>query len=141
MAQRSRLPANTAIQGDSVWRYLDQDTFRKHVVDLQRVSNQVPADPIIHSATEWQLKHPDQKKEDYLLPFGVEQRIADDLAFVAAAKEGHREITAVALEEREEPDGLTVRLSANEWISQDVVNTLTIVFDLLVQCASKSNPS
>lgn len=140
MAGRSRLPVSTAGKEQSVWRDLDQDTFRRHIIDLQRASNEVPADPMVHSATDWQANHSIKNKQERILPFEVEQQIADDIAFVAATEEGHKEISAVTLEEQVEPDGLVVRLAANEVISKGIQTALEAMFDLLKRCAVGSNP-
>ena len=138
MAQQTRLPVKTASRKDSIWRDLHQDTFRRHIVDLQLASNEVPADPIEHSANEWKAKHCSGRSKERVLLFEAEQQIADDIAFVAAVQEGHKEISAVTLEEQTEPCGLTIRLAANEGLSRDVKDALSAIFDLLNQCANKS---
>ena len=139
MSEFSRLPLNTASKKQSIWRYIDQDVLRSNIVNLQRASKQVPADPLVHSAERWLASRATDVIRLYLLPFEIEQRIADDLAFMAAAEEGHKDISAVTLEEAGEPRRLIVHLATNEGCSQRVKETLHAVFGLLSRCASRSN--
>lgn len=138
MLSIEQLPVDTASQGNSVWQEVGWDPFRKHVVNLQRASHEVPGDPRVHSATEWQAKHADDIDIKRFLPFDVEQRLADDIAFLAAAEEGPKEVSAVALEEQTQCQGLVVRLAANGLIRWGVKGTLRAMFDLLNKCASRS---
>ena len=57
MLGQVRLPVATANAQQSVWRNLDQDDFRRRIVNLQRASNEVPADPLVYSAADWQAAH------------------------------------------------------------------------------------
>ena len=135
------LPVNTAPTLDSVWRYLPRDNFRRNVVALQRVSNEVPGDPVVHSRDEWsepRIRHDDP---NYVLPFSIEQRLADDFAFLAAAEEGVKTVSAVGLEQDVEHHGMIVRLVANDTIPPDVPKTFHLMFDLLIKCARKSGYS
>ena len=132
-----QLPVDTASQRNSIWREVGWDTFRKHIVSLQRATNEVPGDPKVHSASEWQAEHANDVGINRLLPFSVEQRLADDLAFVAAAEEGPMEVSAVVLEEQTQHGGLLVRLAANGLIPRGVRDTLRAMFNLLNKCASR----
>lgn len=138
MPSIEKLAVDTASHNNSIWRDVGWDTFRKHIVTLQRASNEVPTDPKVHSAIQWQAEHADDIDIKRLLPFDVEQRLADDIAFLAAAEEGPLEISAVALEEQKQQEGLVVRLAANGWIPCGVRDTLRAMFNLLNKCASRS---
>ena len=138
MLRIEKLPVDTASQRNSIWREVGWDTFRKHIVSLQRATNEVPGDPRVHSASEWQVEHTDDVAIKRLLPFSVEQRLADDIAFVAAAEEGPMEVSAVVLEEQTQHEGLIVRLAANGLIPRDVRDTLRAMFKLLNKCAGRS---
>jgi len=139
MTEQGRLPVNTAINKEqSIWRDVERDFFRRHIVDLQRAADEVPSDPIVHSASHWLASHTKENDEKRILPFHVEQRLADDLAFLAAAEEGPKEVSAVALEEQYGPRGLIVLLAANERIPPGVEDAMKGMFDLLSQCASRS---
>lgn len=138
MLRIEKLPVDTASQSNSIWREVGWDTFRKHMVSLQRATNEVPGDPKVHSASEWQAEHADNVAIKRLLPFSVEQRLADDIAFVAAAEEGPMEVSAVVLEEQTQREGLVVRLAANGLIPRGVRDTLIAMFSLLNKCAGRS---
>ncbi len=132
------LPADTAPILDSVWRYLPRDDFRKNLVALQRVSNEVPGDPAVHLRNNWSEPRIRYDDQNYVLPFSIEQRLADDFAFLAAAEEGVKAVSAVGLEQDVEHHGMTIRLAANDTIPPDVPKIFSIMFDLLVKCAGKS---
>lgn len=132
------LRVNTSSPGKSIWRGLNRDQFRTNVVTLQRASNEIPCDPKIHTRNEWhnpRIRHDDPS---YVLPFEVEQRLADDFAFIAAAKEGVKAVSAVALEESLDPAGLTIRLAANQTLPERVPDTFKMIFNLLRKCAQTS---
>ena len=133
-----RLAVNTAHDDQSIWQGLGRDTFRRHIIDLQQASNEVPSDPVVYSAGEWLATHTTGNGLGYSLPMDVEQRLADDLAFIAAAEEGPKEVSAVALEEQINPPGLLILLAANEKFPNGVVDMLKACFRLLSQCASRS---
>lgn len=129
---------NTATARASIWRGLSQATFRNDISTLQQDSNEVPCDPKVHTREEWRNPRIRQDDPSRILPFQVEQRLADDFAFLAAADEGVKAVSAVALEESVDPAGLVVRLAANETVPKGVPDTFKAMFDLLRQCASKS---
>ena len=133
-----RLAVNTARYDQSIWQGIGRDTFRKHIISLQQASDEVPSDPVVYSASEWLATHGMGNGLAYSLPMDVEQRLADDLAFIAAAEEGPKEVSAVALEEQVDPPGLLVLLAANEKFPIGVEDMLKACFRLLSQCASRS---
>lgn len=128
------LPVQTASAKQSIWHGQGLANFRKHVVALQRVSNKIPADPQEHSANLW-ISQTSTTEARNVLPFDVEQRIADDLAFIAAAEEGVKAISAVALEAHVSGHGLIVRLAANQVIPNTVPGAFGHIFELLSRCA------
>lgn len=132
------LSVNTSSIGKSIWGDLGFDRFRTNTVALQQASNEVPGDPKVHTRNEWRnprIRHDDPS---YILPFEVEQRLADDFAFIAAAEEGVKAISAVALEESLGPAGLTIRLAANESVPECVPDIFKKIFNLLGRCARRS---
>ena len=133
-----RLAVNTASDDQSIWQGVDRDTFRRHIIGLQQASNEVPSDPVVYSASEWLATHGTANGLGYSLPMDVEQRLADDLAFIAAAEEGPKEVSAVALEEQINPPGLLILLASNEKFPNGVEDMLKACFRLLSQCASRS---
>lgn len=140
MSNGKLLPVRTASANQSIWRGTNLDTFRTNVVTLQHASSKVPSDPEDHSAGLWLAQRTDAVNSVHLLPFDVEQRVADDLAFIAAAEEGVKSVSAVALEQHVGAVGLTIRLAANETIPKNVPSSFRRLFDLMAQCATDRSP-
>ena len=140
MSSGKLLPVRTASAKQSIWRGTNVDNFRTNVVALQRASNKVPSDPEDHSASLWLAQRTNAVDAVHVLPFDVEQRVADDLAFIAAAEEGVKSVSAVALEEHVGEAGLTIRLAANEIIPNNVPSIFRRLFDLMGQCATDRSP-
>ena len=129
-----KVPVNTAAPGDSIWRDIDQARFRKQIDDLKH-KNEVPGAPNIHNFKTWRKRRDEPPR---LLPLEVEERIANDIAFLAAARKDVKSVSAVALEEANDSGGVTVRLAANEVIEAPVIGALGSIFSLLQDCAGKS---
>ena len=130
------MEVSTASVEDSIWRGLHQATFRRNVVALQRASKEVPSAPVLHHRTDWHNPRIRSDDPERALPFEVEQRLADDFAFLAAAAEGVKAVSAVGLEEGYNHDGLVLRLAANQTIPANVPHMFAIIFDLLSSCAT-----
>ncbi|KAL9604450.1 MAG: hypothetical protein Q9179_001839 [Wetmoreana sp. 5 TL-2023] len=127
------LPASvkTASREDSIWKKLSEDEFRKNIVSLAQASNSVPADARDYSLTDWESRHPNDSNAQRRLSLDDERRIADDLAYIAASREGGEAVSAVTLEEQVKSPGLTVRLAANRSIPKQVPEQLKAVFRFL----------
>jgi hypothetical protein len=129
----SRLQTQTANPESSIWLHLPENTFRQHLVDLEKITNAVPVEP---QTFPLEL-HNHGSKDNYTLPLSVEQRIADDFAFLAAIEEGAQSVAAVCLEEHLQPTRLTVRfaaldLSLNDQVKEAleaITSTLSTVFE------------
>lgn len=83
---------------------------------------------------DWERGH---THPGHQLPLGVEQRIADDLAFIAAAEEGVEAVAAASLEELVDGKGLRVRLAMNAGVPMKTREVLRSMFDTLSTCASQ----
>lgn len=105
------------------------------MVALEKASGEVPSDPKVHSAQEWPEITSQQNNCKYLLPFPVEQRLADDFAFVAAAKEDPKAVSAATVQERSDGLGSIVRLAANDGVLPEVEDTFRAMLELLASCA------
>lgn len=132
------LAVNTATGQKSIWRDPNYDQFRTKVVALERASKGVPCDRKFHQRKEWHNSRICNDDSSRLLPFEVEQQVADDFAFLAAAEEGAKGVSAVGLEESINPLGLVIRLAANDLVPRKVEDTFKVIFDLLHRCAIKS---
>ena len=131
------LDPRTASDAQSIWHDVPEDEFRRQIVALQYKLGELPADPKIHSTAVWQKKAARYDTCHRLLPFTVEHRLADDLAFIAAAKEDAKAISAAAVEEASNGSGLIIRLAANDGVLPEVADTFRAICHLLSRCASK----
>ena len=135
MLPATRLPLKTASAANSIWRHSNEDDFRTRVVALEKASGEVPGDPKVHSAQEWPEIISQQSDTKYQLPFLVEQRLADDLAFIAAAKEDPKAVSAATVQERSDGLGSLIRLAANDGVLPEVEDTFRAMLELLASCA------
>ncbi|KAI5244030.1 hypothetical protein E4T43_03973 [Aureobasidium subglaciale] len=124
----SRLQIQTASPKHSIWHEISEDTFRQHLVDLEKCTNAVPIGPQTFSIVS------EKSADDYTLPLNVEQQLADDLAFLAAIEEGAQSVAAVCLEEHHQPvrfAALDLSLSDEVKIAlRSVIKTLGITSSL-----------
>ena len=127
----------TASAAQSIWHDVSEDEFRRQIVALHSKLGELPADPKTHSAAVWQRRAVNFDSRHRLLPFPVEHRLADDLAFVAAAKEDPKAVSAAVLQESTNGSGLTIRLAANDGVLPEVADTLRTMCHTLSSCAGK----
>lgn len=124
----SRLQTKTADQESSIWKFLPEDTFRQHLVELEKCTNAVPIQPQTFALDSQNLT----TRESYTLPLETEQHIADDFAFLAAIEEGAQSVAAVCLEQHLEPPRLFVRFAALDLsLSDEVKDALNSITKLL----------
>ncbi|KAL8729712.1 MAG: hypothetical protein Q9166_004540 [cf. Caloplaca sp. 2 TL-2023] len=121
----------TASEEDSIWRGLGEDSFRRNFVALAKRTDSVPVNPKTYSWKQRQISHPEAINEQHILSVQDEQRLADDIAYLAASREGVEAVTAVALEERAQPTSLVIRLAANASIPDDVLVQVDTILGLL----------
>ena len=138
MSNTVRLPVRTASKKQSIWRDLKEETLRKHMVALEKASSEVPEDPKVHSLALWQQQHHRPNDTIRVLPLVIEQRIADDFAFLAASEDNVKAVSAVALEQRNDGQGMLVRIAANDHLPVQTAEALRGIFDELGECASRS---
>ena len=107
------------------------------MVALEKASGEVPSNPKVHSAEEWPESTSQQDNCKRLLPFLVEQRLADDFAFVAAAKEDPKAVSAATIQERSDGLGSIICLAANDGVRPEVEDTFRAMLQLLANCARR----
>ena len=137
MSLPSPLTVSDAPAKLSIWRDIDEKTFRKNVATLRDASDGKPGDPRVYSQNDWQGRVRNEDVNVYKLPFDVEQRIADDLAFLIATKGEAKTVSAAALEQNSNSEGLTVRLSTNNGVSHSAAALLKSIFQVIERCATK----
>jgi hypothetical protein len=125
------LSPQTAQPGHSVWDGVKRETFETHADALCR-TGLVP-EPCHTLEQDW----PEKRRED-LLPFGIEQQLSDDFAFISACEYGVGYVTVATIAPAAGgAGGLTLRLAANEGISDRVIVAITGVLEVLKRCATK----
>ena len=129
-------PARTSGKDCSIWKPLNENTFRKHIMQLCSISKDVPVDPHMHTKEARRKRSERTELEDASIPFTVEMQVADDFAFLAAATEGAHSVSAAAIETVEDPKGLIIRLAANNGVASPVKQALTEMLDSLQLCGS-----
>lgn len=137
MSSPEPLPVSTASNERSIWRHTDQYNFRKHIVDLQQACNKTPGDPKVHVHEDWHGRQPPGNEDGRILPFQVEERLSNDLAFLVANQKDAETVSAVALEEIVEPSGLITRLAVNGAVKEGVLDALRAIFCILEKCAQR----
>jgi hypothetical protein len=125
---------STASPSRSIWLDLNENTFRRHLVTLEECTNAIPIHPQVFAIEDWL---PMTTGDNHILPIGIEQRVANDFAWLVAVAEGAQSVAAVCIEEHIEPAGLKLRFAALDVsIDNDVQSTLQIIFDILAKAAS-----
>ena len=133
----ARLDPRSASAAQSIWHDVSEDEFRRHIVALDRKLGEVPADPKIHSVAVWQKRAAHYDSHHRLLAFPDEHRLADDLAFIAAAKEDPKAVSAAAVEESLNGSGLIIHLAVNDGVLPEVADTFRTICRILSRCASQ----
>ena len=133
------IPVNTATAKQSIWRDVNQGAFRKRVDDLKR-KTKTPGEASVHTYQAKPEGKASSNTKIRVLPFNVEERVANDIAFLAAAQKDVVAVSAVALEESIDSHRLTLRLAANGPIQPSVADGLRSLLELLQACAAKRMP-
>lgn len=113
----------------SIWDGIDRHAFECELDALHR-TRFVPEPQILEKE-----KLPRSRKTGFL-EFGVEMQLADDIAFISAYDYGVEYVTAATVENAE-PDGLTIRLAANEGVCKKVQDAWEQLIPLLKNCSAK----
>jgi hypothetical protein len=100
-----------AQSGNSIWRDVPEDIFRRHLVELEERTNAVPTESETFSAEAWQSTRGSFANE-HVLTLAVERQLADDFALLAAVEEGAQSVAAACIEERSDGQGMVVRFAA-----------------------------
>ena len=128
----TRLDCRTSDPDSSIWVDPSEDTFRRHLVQLEECTNAVPVDPQVFPLQE------DSNVSPHTLPLALEQQLADDLDFLAAIEEGAQSVAAVCLEEHAK--GLTIRFAALDLVlSGEVKNALEHIIHVMSLSAHASD--
>lgn len=151
-----RREVRTRPASSSIWQTpLTEEAFRTTAVDLAIAAHECPVDADIGlqsplsdisvlDSTSVTLNE-DASKSHHVLPFAVEHRLANDFALIAATQEAVFSVTAGCIEEHLGVDGhlegLTIRLAANEGISEPLKASLLDIWADLESRAPESDLS
>ena len=126
----------TSSPDQSIWRMVAEKDFREHLVALEERTNAVPVDVETFQASACYTGNIDDTP--LRLTFSVEQQVADDLAFVAAVKEGAQSVAAVCLEQHLMPEpSLKIVVAAADTVDRAVQENLASILDVLMRVASR----
>ncbi|GAE00101.1 hypothetical protein AN5503.2 [Paecilomyces variotii No. 5] len=135
------LPASTAPPDDSIWKGFNEATFRQNIASLEKTFRNKPGPKESVPRHDWEKRRAELSSQDYIIPFNTEQQLAEDFAFLVAAEPESRATSAVCIEEQSEPEGLVVRLAADEPVTTRVRKALKDILGLLVDRAKKQGIS
>ncbi|KIX94729.1 uncharacterized protein Z520_09419 [Fonsecaea multimorphosa CBS 102226] len=111
----------TAKPENSIWHDVPEDAFRRRITALSAATNGVPGDLKYSMSRSTSTQELPPSTGSLNLSFKIEQRLADDFAFIfAAAQEDGESVTAVCIEEILEPPALVIRVAANEGVPEEV---------------------
>lgn len=131
------LPVSTAPPDDSIWQGINQATFRQNIASLEKSFKTRPGPKEAVPRDGWEKRRAELSSQDYIIPFNTEQQLAEDFAFLVAAEPESKVTSAVCIEEQSEPEGLVVRLAADEPVTTRVRKALKDILGLLVDRAKK----
>ncbi|KAJ9296732.1 hypothetical protein DTO271G3_4931 [Paecilomyces variotii] len=131
------LPVSTAPPDDSIWQGINQATFRQNIASLEKSFKTRPGPKEAVPRDGWEKRRAELSSQDYIIPFNTEQQLAEDFAFLVAAEPESKATSAVCIEEQSEPEGLVVRLAADEPVTTRVRKALKDILGLLVDRAKK----
>ncbi|KAI1611271.1 hypothetical protein EDD36DRAFT_284392 [Exophiala viscosa] len=124
----------TASWENSIWRTIPEDTFRRSIIALS-TKTEVPCDQRRWWSASYSDSQPPSPDPGRILSFKTERQLADDFAFIAAARPGAKGVTAVCIEESREPPGLVIRIAANEGVGMEIRGAFAHIFKCLMSCA------
>ena len=126
----------TASGSQSLWNKVGEHDFRKNIAELGRVSGSVPCDAKANDLDQWGKRLVDAKSQT--LDLGTERTLADDLAFIAVYAKEAKTVSAVAVEELRDGQGLIISLAANQGVALRTQDAFRSIFQRLSACASRS---
>ncbi|KAI9761146.1 MAG: hypothetical protein M4579_001193 [Chaenotheca gracillima] len=96
---------------------MEISTFMAHVGQLKTLTSSAVGGAQTYSKKD-RIDRDDPT--NYPVPFKMESQMADDLAFLAASREGAKHVTAVAIQQNHQDPRLTAVVAANEQIPPPV---------------------
>jgi hypothetical protein len=130
------LNPDTAPLGRSVWSRVDQPTFllRARFLESQNIVGDLSTSLAV---TADDCENGNGQDPRYLLPLASEQRLTDDLAFLAAYEPGAGYVSATTVEAFDGETGIRICLAANRGVTNAAGEEIRKFFDLVERCARK----
>ncbi|KIW90486.1 uncharacterized protein Z519_09132 [Cladophialophora bantiana CBS 173.52] len=120
----------TAPARRSIWGPLEEAQFQRNIGKLWKITHGQPKDPQTYPLPT------ESTTRDDVVPITVELQLAKGVAFISAAKKGVESVTAVAIEQPQNPSqGLRLNLAANEEIRPGVKDRMDEVAAILRETA------
>jgi hypothetical protein len=124
---------------NTIWRPINQIEFFNNVKRVHDACGDAPQPPRV-----FDRKLPANASahmSSYQLPLEVEYQLANDFAFLAAAYEGAKSVTATTLTEDAQSTGLTLTVASNAGVSEAVEVALRQICQELQRCSSSGRYS
>ena len=116
----------------TIWTLVHETQFLKTIQEVSNVSGKVPGEAHVYDQSRSQACNRSRQ-----LPRGVEYQLAQDLAFIAANKEGAHSVSAATVEELATQQGLIFNIASNSGVGPSVREAFSAIGILLEQCARK----
>jgi len=125
---------SASLTPNTIWTPIREDRFLRTILEVRAVFAQVPREACTH----------DQKSgraysEDHILPYNLEYQLAQDIAFIAAHKEGVHTVSAATVAGRSMAQGLTFTIASNSGVGLSVREAFLGIGSCLERCAQKGN--
>jgi len=133
------LQRQTSSTKNTIWRPIKELQFFKNVKRVHDTCGDAPRPPQV-----FDRKLPataGAQVSSYKLPLEVEYQFANDIAFLAAAYEGAKSVSATTVSENTQSTGLTLTLASNAGVSKDVKVALSKICQELQRCSSTGKHS
>lgn len=128
------LPHSASQTPNTIWTPIAEDRFLRSVQEIQTESKQIPGAACTHDQ-----KSGKAHSEDYVLPYNLEYQLAQDVAFIAAHKEGVHTVSAATVEGKSTEQGLTFTIASNSGIEPWVRDAIRGIGVCMESCARKGN--
>jgi hypothetical protein len=128
-----------------MWAAINEEAFRRRLLQLETLTNGVPADVQVYEfrPLSQNENNPQSSSEEdpsptstqtCTIPLQTEQQLVDDIAYIAATREGAQSVAATYLTQREQhPSQLEISIAAGDISGGTAPCCLTAIFDVLRQ--------
>ena len=135
MSLRNDFDSDCQKRAMSIWDGINRHEFEAKVNELQKIApSQRPA---LAATRENNTPVEASSKIPYTLPIEVEKQVVDDIAFLAACESLEGGVTAATLLTHGNHDKATIHLAANEGVSDQIIDNITRMLELLEHCAQR----